>query len=169
MMEAPLEWLDHWVAAGGWVDPLTATLAAFVFGQVLAWTYDFTFEGLSYSRGFGHTVVLVCLSAAILVLRRSRPSRFTTVARQAATEFTILASLYAVWRMARKLPLYQSAGARQRALDIVDVQEALFLPNELALQELVMRWLTSTARWDPASRESSFWTSPRCAARIAAT
>jgi hypothetical protein len=68
MMEAPLEWLDHWVAAGGWVDPLTATLAAFVFGQVLAWTYDFTYEGLSYSRGFGHTVVLVCLSAAILVL-----------------------------------------------------------------------------------------------------
>lgn len=68
MTEAPLEWLNHWVAVGGWVDPLNATLAAFVFGQVLAWTYDFTFEGLSYSRGFGHTVVLVCLSAAILVL-----------------------------------------------------------------------------------------------------
>jgi hypothetical protein len=34
----------------------------------LAWTYEFTFEGLSYSRGFSHTIVLVCISAALLVL-----------------------------------------------------------------------------------------------------
>ena len=56
------------LASGGWIAPLTALLAAFVFGQVLAWTYEFTFEGLSYSRGFSHTIVLVALSAAILVL-----------------------------------------------------------------------------------------------------
>jgi len=63
-----LEWLDQIVASGAWVSPLTALVAAFVFGQVLAWTYEFTYTGLSYSRGFSHTVVLVCLSASILVL-----------------------------------------------------------------------------------------------------
>ena len=56
------------LAAGGWIVPLTALLAAFVFGQVLAWSYEFTFAGLSYSRGFSHTIVLVCLAATILVL-----------------------------------------------------------------------------------------------------
>jgi len=66
--EVPLEWLTELARGGVWVDPLAALIAAFVFGQVLAWTYEFTFQGLSYSRGFTHTIVLVCLSAAILVL-----------------------------------------------------------------------------------------------------
>ena len=66
--EVPLEWLTELARSGVWVDPLAALIAAFVFGQVLAWTYEFTFQGLSYSRGFTHTIVLVCLSAAILVL-----------------------------------------------------------------------------------------------------
>ena len=55
-------------ATGSVIGPITALVAAFVFGQLLAWTYEFTFEGLSYSRGFSHTIVLVCLSAGILVL-----------------------------------------------------------------------------------------------------
>jgi hypothetical protein len=63
-----LQQVNHWLAAGGWVDALSALVAAFVFGQVLGWTYEFTFRGLSYSRGFSHAIVLVCLSAAILVL-----------------------------------------------------------------------------------------------------
>jgi hypothetical protein len=56
------------VAGGSWLEPLTAMTAAFVFGQALAWTYEYTYQGLSYSRGFSHTIVLVCLSASILVL-----------------------------------------------------------------------------------------------------
>ncbi len=57
------------IATGGsWVTPLTALVAAFVFGQLLAWTYERTYSGLSYSRGFSHTLVLVCISASILVL-----------------------------------------------------------------------------------------------------
>lgn len=72
-MDAPLgsdllQQVNHWLVAGGWVDALSALVAAFVFGQVLGWTYEFTFRGLSYSRGFSHAIVLVCLSAAILVL-----------------------------------------------------------------------------------------------------
>ncbi len=55
------------VAGGSWVAPLSALMGAFVFGQVLAWTYERTYSGLSYSRGFSHTLVLVCISASILV------------------------------------------------------------------------------------------------------
>ena len=68
MLADASEWLTRFAAAGAWVEPATALCAAFVFGQLLAWAYEFTFHGLSYSRGFSHTVVLVCLSAAILVL-----------------------------------------------------------------------------------------------------
>jgi len=57
-----------WAAEGGWISPITALLAAFVFGQLIAWAYERTYHGLSYSRGFSHALVLVCLSAAILVL-----------------------------------------------------------------------------------------------------
>lgn len=51
-----------------WVSPLTALVAAFVFAQVVAWVYERTYRGLSYSRGFSHTLVLVCIAASILVL-----------------------------------------------------------------------------------------------------
>ncbi len=63
-----LLWTNEWLAAGGWTDPTIALVAAFVFGQVLAWAYETTFHGLSYSRGFSHSIVLVCMSASILVL-----------------------------------------------------------------------------------------------------
>ena len=60
--------LERLASSGSWVAPLTALVGAFVFGQVLAWTYERTYVGLSYSRGFSHTLVLVCISASILVL-----------------------------------------------------------------------------------------------------
>ncbi len=53
-----LLWTNEWLAAGGWTDPTLALVAAFVFGQVLAWAYETTFHGLSYSRGFSHTIAL---------------------------------------------------------------------------------------------------------------
>jgi hypothetical protein len=61
-------WADAVIAGRTWVFPFTSLLGAFVFGQVLAWTYERTYRGLSYSRGFSHTLVLVCISASILVL-----------------------------------------------------------------------------------------------------
>ena len=63
-----IERFESLVAGGNWLAPMTALVAAFVFGQVLAWTYERTYAGLSYSRGFSHTLVLVCISASILVL-----------------------------------------------------------------------------------------------------
>jgi hypothetical protein len=70
---APLEgvagaFMSRFVAGGGWVEPLRALIAAFLFAQVLAWVYEYTYEGLGYSRGFAHTIVLTTLSASILVL-----------------------------------------------------------------------------------------------------
>lgn len=53
---------------GAWIAPLSSLVAAFVFGQLIAWTYERTYLGLSYSRGFSHTLVLVCIAAATLVL-----------------------------------------------------------------------------------------------------
>jgi hypothetical protein len=61
-------WVASAAAAGTWVGPFSALLAAFVFGQALAWVYERTYVGLSYSRGFSHTLVLVCVAASVLVL-----------------------------------------------------------------------------------------------------
>ena len=53
-----------------------------------------------------------------LALRRSRPARlgdrFGQVAGPAALEFAFVASLYAIWRMAKNLPLTQADGAIER-------------------------------------------------------
>lgn len=52
------------------VDLLSAALGivgAFVFGQLVGWTYEMTYRGLSYSRGFTQTLVLAPVAAVILV------------------------------------------------------------------------------------------------------
>jgi PAP2 superfamily protein len=61
----------------------------------------------------------------------------------AAQEFALVAALYAVWRLARMLPLATDSGAMQRGRDIDRIQHALHLPTELSLQQLVLRhdWL----------------------------
>ena len=54
-----------------WLEPIKGLLAAFVFGQIISWAYQSTYRGLSYSRGFGQTLVLTTIAAAILVLSMS--------------------------------------------------------------------------------------------------
>ena len=82
-----------------------------------------------------------------LALRRSRPTRlgdrFGQVVGPAALEFAFVASLYAIWRMAKNLPLTQADGAIERARDIVRVQEFFQLPSELTLQRFTLdhEWL----------------------------
>ncbi len=68
---SPFDSFGQVLASGVWIAPTKALLASFVFGQALAWVYEVTYRGLSYSRGFGQTVVLTCLAAAILVLSMS--------------------------------------------------------------------------------------------------
>jgi hypothetical protein len=70
---APLEgvagaFASRFVEGGGWAEPLRALVASFLFAQVLAWAYEYTYEGLGYSRGFSHTIVLTTISASTLVL-----------------------------------------------------------------------------------------------------
>ncbi len=48
--------------------PVTALVGAFVFGLLLAWVYEVTYQGLSYSRSFNQTIVLACLSASIVAM-----------------------------------------------------------------------------------------------------
>ncbi len=55
--------------------------------------------------------------------RATRATRATLAIRPAAQELAIVASLYAVWRIARKLPLATSDGAIDRARQIDDLQQ----------------------------------------------
>lgn len=75
-------------------------------------------------------------------LRRIR-SDVARAVEPAAREFALVAGLYAVWRLARMLPLATASGAMERGRDIDRLQHALHLPTELALQRFVLRhdWL----------------------------
>jgi hypothetical protein len=69
-MSLDLNLHDLWSQAQstpGVLDALRALLAAFVFGQLISWVYEVTYRGLSYSRGFSHSIVLTCVCAAIVV------------------------------------------------------------------------------------------------------
>ena len=52
----------------------------------------------------------------------------------------MVASLYAIWRIARKLPLATAEGAIDRARQIDDLQRWLRFPSELSLQHFVLRY-----------------------------
>jgi hypothetical protein len=53
----------------GWIDALLALSIAFVVGQVLAWVYEATYHGLSYSRKFADSLTLLtCISSAFVLL-----------------------------------------------------------------------------------------------------
>ena len=93
-------------------------------------------------------IAAVVSGAIALVLRRrldagDRAGGDVPFGAALATEFSLIAALYSVWRIARKLPLAQDEGAIERARTIVDIQHALHLPTELSLQEFVLRhdWL----------------------------
>jgi hypothetical protein len=89
-------------------------------------------------------IAAVLSGVVALALRRRRsldqPAQFT---EQLTVEFALISALYAVWRVARKLPLAQDDGAIERARSIVDFQEAISLPTELSFQQFILRndWL----------------------------
>lgn len=92
-------------------------------------------------------VAALCGSIAV-ALRRRPLTRLTAAIGPAANELAVVASLYALWRLARLLPLARDEGAVERARQIVDLQHDLHLPTELSLQHLVLRhewlaWFTS--------------------------
>ncbi len=46
---------------------LLSLLLAFVLGQALAWVYYFTHSGLSYSRSFVQSLILICIVVAMVM------------------------------------------------------------------------------------------------------
>jgi hypothetical protein len=72
------------------------------------------------------------------VLRRWPRNRTATYVAGASAEFALIATLYAIWRLARMLPLATDSGALVRAHDIVRWEGFLHLPTELSLQHFVM-------------------------------
>ncbi len=50
------------------LTPLKALLAAFVVGQAVSWTYELTYRGVSYSRSFSQSLLLTCLTSAVVML-----------------------------------------------------------------------------------------------------
>lgn len=81
-------------------------------------------------------IAAACSGLVALALRRRDLDGWRAAIGQAATELAIIAGLYSVWRVARKLPLAQDEGAVGRAHQIVDLEAALHLPTELDVQ----RW-----------------------------
>ncbi|MCL3819263.1 phosphatase PAP2 family protein [Aeromicrobium wangtongii] len=67
------------------------------------------------------------------------PSTRTGAALQPAfREFALVAGLYAVWRLARQLPITHESGAMDRARAIDHFQHALRLPSEIGVQHFVV-------------------------------
>ncbi len=88
--------------------------------------------------------LLALVSAVVaLLLRRLPPTRIRMTLLAVAQELTLMASLYAIWRLARVLPLDRSSGAIERARQINQLQRDLFFPSELSLQHFVLdyEWL----------------------------
>jgi hypothetical protein len=56
-----------------WVDACISMLAAFIIGQLLAWLYEATYSGLSYSRRFADMLTLLTTVCAgfVLISRQS--------------------------------------------------------------------------------------------------
>lgn len=84
------------------------------------------------------SIAAILFALLIVVFRRARPTPLTTSLAQAATEMAIISGLYSIWRMARKLPLVQAEGARDRARSIAEWQDRFWLPSELTVQEFLI-------------------------------
>ncbi|WP_300676103.1 phosphatase PAP2 family protein [Nocardioides sp.] len=88
--------------------------------------------------------IACAISLALWALTRLLPrSRFRRGAEPSLLEFSLVAGLYGVWRIARELPFTHEAGAVERGRDINDVQNWLHLPSEIGLQHFAIshEWL----------------------------
>jgi hypothetical protein len=55
-----------------WEHVVRLLLAAFVFGQVVVWVYERTYRGLSFSRDFAQTLLLIAITACVFVMAIGR-------------------------------------------------------------------------------------------------
>jgi hypothetical protein len=91
------------------------------------------------------TAAAVMLVAAALAVRPR--GRIWTAARPFALEISLVLVLYSLWRIAGQLSVLQTTGAEARGRAIWDLERALHLPSELAIQRAVLPhpWLVQTA------------------------
>ena len=96
----------------------------------------------------GAVLALVCL-LGVVALRRRPASPRRDVALPVLREVSLLAGLYAVWRIARTLPFASEDGAIGRARRIDDLQQWLHLPTELSLQHFALahEWVGRVLNW----------------------
>lgn len=88
--------------------------------------------------------VAAALSLALWwAVSRLPRSRIGEALLPAFGEFALISGLYAVWRLARMLPITQEAGALDRARAIDRFQHHLHLPTEIGVQHFVVAhdWL----------------------------
>ena len=92
-------------------------------------------------------IAAVIFGLMVVGFRRGRQTKLTENLAQAATEMTIIAVLYSIWRMARTLPLVQAEGALDRARSIAEWQDRFLLPTELSVQQFLIDndWLARLA------------------------
>ncbi|MBZ0120695.1 MAG: DUF4956 domain-containing protein [Sandaracinaceae bacterium] len=69
-----VQWIPDSLALShpSWLASIKALVGAFVMGQVIAWIYERTYQGLSYSKRFTETLILVSICAAVLVMAIGR-------------------------------------------------------------------------------------------------
>ncbi|MHB1138907.1 MAG: phosphatase PAP2 family protein [Microthrixaceae bacterium] len=86
---------------------------------------------------------VLALALAWVLRRQLSDQRWSAALVPAANEFALVAGLYSIWRIARELPLDREQGAIERAYRIVDAEQSLRLPSELAMQQFVLAhdWL----------------------------
>jgi len=69
-MDKMLEILNETSVMGGNIAPWSVVLSmllAFVLGQVLAWVYFFTHSGLSYSKSFVQSLILITVVVSLVM------------------------------------------------------------------------------------------------------
>ena len=69
-MDRAWQILEDNTLTGGLFTPegiILSLLSAFVLGQVLAWVYYFTHSGLSYSRSFVQSLILITVVVAMVM------------------------------------------------------------------------------------------------------
>jgi hypothetical protein len=96
----------------------------------------------------GAVTALVCGALALALRRPWRIDRSAESTRRAAagsafTELALIATLYAIWRVARALPLATTSGAVTRGRQVDHLERILRMPSELGLQHFVLdhQWL----------------------------
>lgn len=79
----------------------------------------------------------------MVAFRRRPPSRGNQAAARSFQEFALIAGVYAIWRLARFLPLTREDGAFDRARQIERAEHWLHLPTEISMQHLIIghEWL----------------------------